>query len=277
MLLDALLEFAPLPVVGVIAFICMLAAVALGARARAWRGKPSDDYDSDREGYLVSAVLGMLALLLGFTFALAVDRYEARRGLVLEEANAIGTAYLRAQLLPAPHRARISQILSDYTDNRIALTDATSRATKTALLGKNDRMLTALWAATAAAFDDVQHLEFSSAFLNSINALIDLDASRKAARSVRVPTEVLIVLFIYLIATSGVLGYVLKGDRNRGIALFVLSLLVLSLLLVIDIDRPARGGITEDQGPMLQLRQSLRGQPPAVFDRWRRASAAPAK
>src|SRR5688572_6962231 len=77
--------------------------------------------DNEREiadaqlGYLIAAMLGNLALLLAFTFSVALDRYESRRRLAIEEANAIGTSYLRAQLLEEPHRTRISNILVAYT------------------------------------------------------------------------------------------------------------------------------------------------------------------
>ena len=81
----------------------------------------ADHTPDGQEGYVVSAVLGLLALMLGFTLAMAVDRYETRRALVLEEANAIGTTYLRAQLFGEPHRARLSKLLVEYNDNRLAL------------------------------------------------------------------------------------------------------------------------------------------------------------
>ena len=74
-----------------------------------------------QEGYLVGSMLGILALLMAFSFSMALDRYEERRHLVIQEANAIGTAYLRAQLLDEPYRTRLSRLLVDYTDNRIAL------------------------------------------------------------------------------------------------------------------------------------------------------------
>ena len=81
-------------------------------RARAAAGRAEDvDEEEDANGAIVSAVLGLLALLLGFTFALAVNRFETRRALVLEEANAIGTAYLQTQVLPQPHRERLSMLL----------------------------------------------------------------------------------------------------------------------------------------------------------------------
>lgn len=252
--------------IGIGLLIAMALAAGLGHVLRKWRRRKRAAESTDGEGYVVSAVLGLLALLMGFTFSLAIDRFEARRGLVLEEANAIGTTYLRAQLLEAPHRARISRMLVDYTDNRIALAQA-PRERLGPLVAINDRLITDLWTATAAAWPTIKGLDFSSAFLESMNAVIDLDAARKVARAARVPVEVFLVLVIYVIAAAGVLGYTLADQRGRGAAVLLILLLSMSLLLVIDIDRPDVGGVGEVQTPMLQLKASLAAQPPSVFDR----------
>jgi hypothetical protein len=229
----------------------------------------SGDETEGQVGYVVSAVLGLLALLLGFTFSLAVDRFEARRGLVLQEANAIGTAYLRVQLLEEPHRARMTDIVRRYVDNRVAVAKATERSEQLRMLAINDALVTDLWTATSAAFPSIQGLDFSSAFLDSVNTVIDLDTSRKMARMARVPPAVFFVLFVYLVTTAGVLGFVLKGKGGRLAAGFLLLLLTLALALIIDIDRPAGGGVVESQAPMEALQASLHAQSPAVYDRWR--------
>ena len=253
-------------------FVAMCAAAASGTVLRERRKRRArqkgDDKDGGQEAYIVSAVLGLLALLLGFTFSLAVERFEARRNLVLQEANAIGTAYLRAQLLAEPHRTRLAGLLVRYTDNRILLAKAKPGQSR-GLLAQNDALLTDIWAATSAAFDSIKASPFSATFLDSVNAVIDLDSARKAARTARIPPEVFIVLFVYLITTAGVLGYVLKGIEGRFAAGFLLALLTLSFTLIVDIDRPVLGGITESQRPMEELRKSLAAQPPAVFDKWR--------
>lgn len=265
------LNNSPLLLLGGGVLILMTLAVAGGIALRTWndRRDPSGSRGGEGglEGYVVSAVLGLLALLMGFTFSLAVDRFEMRRALVLEEANAIGTTYLRAQLLQEPHRTRISQLLVNYTDNRITLGTAPPDRIPP-LLVENDRMLTDLWAATASAFVTIKGIDFSSTFVDGVNNVIDLDAARKTARMARVPAEVFFVLFVYLIVTAGVLGYVFVGNRGRGAAAFMLALLTLSLLLILDIDRPNKGGVREAQTPMEQLRASFKAQPPAVFDRY---------
>lgn len=280
--LNGWLNNAPLLILGGGTLILMTMAVGAGVALRAWNdggrqiGKKGED--GGLEGYVVSAVLGLLALLMGFTFSLAVDRFETRRTLVLEEANAIGTTYLRAQLLEQPHRERISRLLVNYTDNRIALAKAPPDRVAP-LLAANDRMLTDLWAATASAFVTIKGIDFSSTFVDGVNNVIDLDAARKTARMARVPSEVFFVLFVYLVVTAGVLGYVFVGNRGRGAAIFMLVLLTLSLLLILDIDRPNKGGIRESQTAMEQLRATFKSQPPIVFDRYliEDAKAAEAK
>lgn len=141
--------------------------------------------DANQEGYVVSAVMGLLALLIGFTFSLAIDRFDTRRERVLMEANAIETTYLRAQLLDEPHRARISRLLVRYTDLSLDLAQTQPGSGQRALLKKNEAVVTDLWAATVAAFPSMKPYDFSSSFLETMNNLIDLNAARQQARRAR--------------------------------------------------------------------------------------------
>ena len=264
---------APAPLLGGLLLALAVGAAFIGRALRARndrkRGQTTSGFASDdQEGYIVSGVLGLLALLMGFTFAMAVDRFDTRRHLVLDEANAIGTTYLRAQLLAEPHRTRLSKLLVDYTDNRIRLATAARRDVPK-LLVDNDKMVTDLWAASAAAFDSISNLDFSSSFIETVNNVIDLDTARKASYVARVPAEVLVVLAVYIVVTSGVLGYVLTGFRGKIAGIFLIALLTIALSLIIDLDRPNLGGIRVSQAPMEMLRASLKQQPPEVFDRYR--------
>ena len=166
----------------------------------------------------------------------------------------------------------MSTLLIRYTDNRIALAKA-KPGQNAALLTANNALLTDIWAATSAAFETIKGIDFSSTYVDSVNHLIDLDASRKTARQARVPPEVFAVLFVYLIMTAAVLGYVLKGRRGWISAIFLMALLTLSLMLIIDIDRPVQGGIMESQRPMEALRASLTAQPISVYDKWKTPAA----
>jgi len=256
----------PIWFLGAMLLVALLAAAFIGRALRPPAHPKGGDSKDDGEGYSVSAILGLLALLTGFTFSLAIERFETRRQLVLEHANAIGTAYLRVQLLPEPHRARLSGLINDYTANAVALANAPPGNTGP-LLAQDDRILTQLWAATKAAYRSIQALPFAGTFVSAVNSLIDMDGARRAARSARVPVEVFAVLLIYLIGTAGVLGYVLRSRRGLFAASFLLVLLTLSQLLILDIDRPTTGSLRESQKPMEDLRDSLKTQPPSVFDR----------
>ncbi|MCK9540917.1 MAG: hypothetical protein M0R03_02675 [Novosphingobium sp.] len=272
MAIEQWLEATPVIVIGALTFLLMIAAAFSGslARGRLKKVKSGDSQDGgdSRDAYVVSAVLGLLALLLGFTFSLAIDRFEARRTLVLQEANAIGTSYLYAQLLDEPHRSRMSGILRVYAENRVDLGKASSKAAGP-LLVKNDRLLVELWSATAAAFDGVKATPFAAAVPQVVSEVIDLDTKRKAARHARVPNVVFVMLMIYVIVTAGMLGYV-RAVSHRVVAVgFLFVLKVMSLMLILDIDRPDGGGIRESQEPLVTLRDTLRQQPPDSFDRWR--------
>lgn len=100
---------------------------------------------TDQEGYILTAVTRLLALLIGFTFSLAIDRFDERRGAVLQEAQAIRSAYLKSQVLGEPYRMQMSRLLVGYADNKIALGAATPGAEQRMLLAKNEQFLTKLW------------------------------------------------------------------------------------------------------------------------------------
>lgn len=262
----AWLEVTPLWLIALVLLAAMLAASLVGFALRKHHKRKAgeDGKAKDDGGFMLSSVLGLLALLIGFTFALAIDRYETRRGLVLEEANAIGTLYLRTQLLEEPYRSHISRLLVEYTDTRVAaakLPDAKVRP----LAARSDAIATELWVTTVALWPTIRGIDFSSAYLDSMNAVIDLNESRKVGRLAKVPYEVYLVLFIYLVATAGLVGYARETRRERLAGLFLFALLNLSLMLIIDIDRPD-GGINVSQRPMEDLQASLRAQPPAMFD-----------
>ena len=264
--------------IGLVVFASMCLAGALGTAIRVKRDKrkgEAGEFDT-QEGYVVSAVLGLLALLLGFTFSLAVDRFDSRRLLVLDEAKAIATTYLRAQLLTEPHRARMSDLLIRYSDNRIALAKAKPHEDSSSL-ANNEALITDIWVATIAAFDSIKDYDFSSAFLDSVNNVIELDAARKAARRSRIPSEVFVVLFVNLVIGASVLGYVLRRPRGRISAAFLLFLFTLALMLIVDIDRPTLGGIVEDQTPMEEMRRSIGVRAPATLDRLRSANYGPSQ
>jgi hypothetical protein len=107
-----------------------------------------------------------------------------------------------------------------------------------------------------------------------MNSLIDLDVTRKNARLIHIPDEIIGIMFLYMIITSGLLGYLETGAPGKLSSGLVLVMMAMFLLLVVDVDRPTQGSIRESQAPMEQLRATLASRPTSVFDRYK--SVAPA-
>lgn len=266
------LDSTPLLVKSVIVLGLMTVAFVGGGQIRIWflqHRRQEQSGVRDYEGYIVSSVLGLLAILLGFTFSLSIGRYEERRELLISQSNAIETIYLRAQFLGAPHRERLRRLLIAYNDNLIEIMSADPPRLP-ALLEKDSAFLTQIWAATVAAGDTVRTAPLFLALANPVNELIDLDASRRDLRVTRLPNAVFAILLIYHIGAAAVLGYVLAAGAGRFAGAFVLVLMSLALLLIIDIDRPASGLTRQDPFPLLQAGESMQRQPSAEFDRWRK-------
>lgn len=258
----------PIWAIGIALFGGMLAATWVGFLLRQTHDRKRADKGKgvEKEDLVVSSVMGLLALLIGFTFSLALDRFDGRRGAVLEEANAIGTTYLQTQLLDTPHRERISQLLIAYAQNRLTMAQAPPGARMKSALAANDRLITQLWTAMVAAFPSVKGYDFSSTYVSSMNAMIDMDAARKAARRASVPGEVFLLLFVYSLVAAGVVGYVLTGKRGRQSAAFLFFLFGLSLVVVLDLNRANMGWIRVPQQPIVDLIEMMRTNPPSTFD-----------
>ncbi|MGZ8351183.1 MAG: bestrophin-like domain [Allosphingosinicella sp.] len=248
----------PTWLVAIVVVLTLVGAAWLGIFLRRMRPGERRDEEKSGEQLIVSAVLGLLALLLGFTFALAIDRFDTRRQLVLEEANDIGTTWLRTQLLDEPHRTRLSRLLEGYTENRIRLATAQSLPQRRLLLAQTNRYHEHLWAATVDAVRPIRHLPVAVAFVESMNATIDIAAARKAARRAHVPPRVLTALLIYMTITAFALGYALLGLRVKWAAVVLLVLLSLSYVLILDIDQPTQGGVRESQEAMEDLLAGMR-------------------
>jgi hypothetical protein len=221
--------------------------------------------EAGQEALIVSAVMAVVGLLIGFTFSLSVQRFEERRMLVVTEANAIGTAYLRSQLLEEPDRTRLSNLLSVYTDNRILLAGA--QRDRKELLERNDRLLTEIWAAVSAASKTPRGQAISTPLLFAFNDLIDHDTLRKSARVTQIPGLVMAMLYVFLIASAVIVGFVLSGHRQRMIAIVMLLLLTFAIGIIVDLNSPTSGSIRESQQPMLLTKQLL-SQPRSDFDKY---------
>ncbi|HEX3158064.1 MAG TPA: hypothetical protein VHQ45_06080 [Gemmatimonadaceae bacterium] len=250
------LDVLPVWATALLVAVALLAACEVGFRVAA----RAHDAEDSRHGNVLSATLALLALLVAFTFELALGRYEARRTVVLEEANAIGTAYLRAQIAPEPLRSRLSDQMRQYVDARLALAgageDRAAVARAEALAGSLQQQM---WSTTVAVLPTVQPVSAAPLLAAAMNTVIDVAGARRSALAARLPRSVVAALLLYAFVAAGMLGFVTGGGRKRSRApsFILLLLLTLALMLILDLDRARTGTITVSQAPLVDLRASI--------------------
>ncbi|QUT06532.1 hypothetical protein KFK14_03460 [Sphingobium phenoxybenzoativorans] len=251
-------ESAPLPLVAFVIFVAFIAAFELGYRGHGWLKADRGTGRNEGPDYLLSAVLGLLALLLGFTFSMALSRYDARRDLVVQEANAIGTVWLRAQLLKEPARGALRRELPAYVDTRLAWSE--SAASDQTAFSATTASQQQLWSATGVAMRGDSSALLSRGLMDSVNQAFDIASARAAARSAHVPQRVMSVLMLYAMLSVVMLGYIQAagGRAHRVATTLLLVLLTLALVVILDLDRPRDGAIEVSQQPLEDLRASMR-------------------
>jgi hypothetical protein len=228
----------------------------LGRRARA----AIDDGAKAQANALQSAIIGLLALLLAFALSMAISRYDARRHLLLDEANAIGTTYLRAKLLPQPHAADAARLLKEYVANRLELYDAgIDQARLRADAEQAAQLQDKLWSITVATSAQDNRAVPTGLFAQALNDTIDLAAVRAAAFQNRVPGAVIWLLFGVAAAAAAVVGYNngLAAGRHVFGALILIVLLVATLWVTIDLDVAQHGLIRVSQQSMTTLQETI--------------------
>ena len=203
-----------------------------------------------------AAILGILGLLLGFTMSMAVSRFEVRKQLVLDEANAIGTSLLRAQLLAAPEGPEIAGLLREYVNVRVQYgTAGNDLARLDNLHQQTTHLQTELWTRAAAYAQRDPNPAKVGLLLQSLNQAIDLEATRWTAFRNHVPQSVIYVNALVGLLAAMLVGYAfgVNGRRN----LFSVGVLALAITLVLavitDLDRPRSGFIRANQQPMTDL------------------------
>src|SRR5262249_52959873 len=153
-----------------------------------------------------AAMLGLLALLIAFSTSMVQERWEARRLLIVDEANAIGSAHLRGALLPPAAAEEARRLLRDYTDARQEFFDALDISAVTHAQERAHAIQTRLW--NIAASEAREHPTPTAAlFVSSINEIIDLDEKRLSALEAHLPRTILILLFVIAMAACGTLAY----------------------------------------------------------------------
>jgi len=205
-------------------------------------------------GAIQGALLGLLGLLLAFSFAAAATRFLERQDLIVTEANAIGTTYLRTDLIDEPHRSVMRQGLRDYVTDRIRLSKLAHRGMTDADLVQAEALQKTLWQAAIEGLK--QRPAAIVALLDPLNEMIDLQTLRLAAGRKHVPMPVLGVLIVCAVLSMLTLGYGsgVSGGRRNPLSYALVVVVGATLFLIIDLDFPRAGLMQLSDLPLESLK-----------------------
>lgn len=243
----------------------LLLVAEVGYRSGRWLYATGDEARRNQIAAVQAAVLGMLGLLLGFTFAMAVDRYETRRTLVVKEANVIGTTWLRGGLLPEAHRQPVRDLVRDYVDLRVrshvALRDPALMAEG---IRRSQEIQSKLWEHAEAAAVEAPN-DITATFVATLNDMIDTDAERVAASRTRIPAGVWLILVVVAAVGCWTSAYSAgaAGVRSPLTSMLLPLLITVVILLIFDLTNERRGIIDVSQQPLMDLQSSIGAGPGA--------------
>jgi hypothetical protein len=239
--------------------VLLLLAQGVG-RIAARRTQRPDGMEKQDIALILGAVMTLLVFMLGFTYAMSENRFEMRRQLVIEEANAIGTTYLRAQTLPEPRSTEMQALLRQYVALRVE--DAESVAARPEKLGEADKrakaLLGSMWSHATTLAKEYPN-PIVSIFLQTLNAMIDIHAQRLAAFRNRVPVTIYLVLFLISATALWMVGYYFGRYQQRARFLSVMLALLFPTVmwLILDLDQPVSGAIRASQQSLIELHMDL--------------------
>jgi hypothetical protein len=210
----------------------------------------------------VSAALGLLGLLIGFTFAMSADRFETRRVLVIQEANAISTTWQRQQLLQGPARDQLAALMRRYLEQRRAFSDAgTDQAKLDADWGRTDALQQEIWRQTRAGLRLPVNAPAANLLIGSTNDMFNLAATRREAMDSQVPIAIVWTLIVFALTSAGIIGYGLAagGGRHAVASTGLFLLVALAITVILDLEQPRTGSIKVSQAPLDRIASRILG------------------
>jgi hypothetical protein len=251
------LDTFPVPVVFLFIVATTWLAIEVGyriGRKQVLRGSAATDGSA---GGIQGSILALLAFVLALTFNMALTRFEARKQIVMAEANAIGTCYLRAELLSSPLDSEIRALLREYVDVRVEIVQTLELATG---IARSEELQADLWQAAVRLSEEDASSFATLLFTQSLNDLIDIHEQRVVAGIYdRLPAAIIVVLYLVSILAMLAVGYFLaaSGSRRTVANLALVLAFALVAILIVDLDRPGTGLFTTNQQAMLHLQASM--------------------
>lgn len=237
--------------------VVVLLAIEGGYRLGRYRHRRSADEKEAPVGAIVGATLALLGFILAFTFGLAASRFNAKREIVVEEGNAIGTTFLRAGLLPHDRGVKIRKLLGEYVDARL---EVVQTGNIDQVLRRSDELHRQLWKEAEVVGQEHPDSIVVGLFIQSLNETIDVHAKRVlVALQNRLPGALWATLYLITLLTMAGVGYHEGLSKSRRSLAIVVLVVVFSAImtLVADLDRSQEGFLTVSQQAMIDLRNMM--------------------
>lgn len=254
------LYWTPAYVIGVMFLAALLVAIAVGHRIGTWVRVRHRIAASSELNTVQTALLALLGLLLAFTYSFGASRWDIRKRAVVDEANALGTAYLRTEFRSGPGADRLRALLREYTRSRIVTDEiaATSEQLQAAM-AHSDQVRDKLWPAAIQLRDDSPPTVLDALLFSSLNDVIDMHTQRLAAARDRLPVVIMAMLTAVAVLSLGLTGFSSGLTARRG-SYFTIALAVVItavMLVIIDLGRPGRGIIRVSQQPLIDALKDM--------------------
>jgi hypothetical protein len=235
-------------------FVAFWAAAWIGRRL--YRHMQAPDHEEFR--FVLGGTLTLLGLIIGFTFSMSVTRYDQRKNYEEQEANAIGTEYVRADLLPVADAAKVRTLLKNYLDQRIVEYETRNREELRQIEAKTARLQNEMWS-TVTAPATAKPTPVAALVLAGMNDVLNSQGYTQAAWWNRIPTAAWILMILISIFCNVLLGFGSHG--KKAVVLLILPVaLAISLLLISDIDSPRSGLIHVRPQNLESLAESFHSQ-----------------
>jgi hypothetical protein len=226
-------------------FFSMLILFYSGIRLRKYMVSKDQDLDDKNMGVAEGSLLGLLALLLSFTFSMSSSRHDKRINIIVEEANNIGTAILRADLYPDSIRKAFRHDFKDYVASRIEFFDAGSDIKRiNRSLDESYKIQQKLWKRATTLGQEQANFHRTSQMVPALNAMFDIVTTRNAANVAKVPELILYLLFLLCCTSALTLGYSIGKKPDWIVMVGFAGMIAMTIYLIVDLDRPRRGIIT---------------------------------